>query len=74
MEQKIIDHCVKSATANQLPTIIGVVTKCTTEKSVMPVSGNHPNQPSQLLPGREQVIAKRNPVRCVDSQHNIHIN
>ena len=33
------DHCVKNATASQLPITIAVVTKFITEKNVMRVSG-----------------------------------
>ena len=74
METEIEDHCVKNATASLRPTTTDEGTRFITEKNVTPASANHPNQLSQLLLGREQDTPKRNPVRCVDSMHNIHTN
>ena len=74
MEQKIADHSVKNATANQLPTITDEVTKLIIEKSVMLVFANQIHPLSQHLPGNEQDTPKRNLVKCADSQHNILIN
>ena len=68
------DHSVNNVTASQLPTITDVVIKFTTEKNVMLVSEVPTHQLFQHQHGNEQDTPKRNPVKCVDSQHSILIS
>jgi len=74
METDQQDHYVKNVTASLQPTTIDVVTKCTTERSVILVSESPAVLLSQLHHGNEQVIQKNTTVKCVDLQHVILIN
>ena len=74
METETSDHCVKNATASQLPTTTDVVTRFTTEKNVMLASDSPIHPPSQLRLGNEQDIQKINHVKCADLVQDIHTN
>jgi len=72
METK--DHCVKNATASQLPTTIVVATKYTTEKNVMRAFAKAHRLPLLRRLGNVLGIKKNLTVKCADLQHNILIS